>query len=448
MALAIADTGMLFAWNALSDRTSDSALLDQTMVVTTRFIATGHRLTNDDLPMATRAGVPLDTVVLNPAGEVLARSPEQTIAHGVLLELAAAARDERFHWAHVTDAQGDARSTYSTRLDDPGDVLIVSYSETEDDALMTTTMLLVSVLSLVLIATGAVLSYRLAGRALRPVHRIASLARRISERDLHQRVDGGTPADELGELVETFNGMLARLESAFDAMRWFTADASHELRAPIAVMRLELERALDRARTAEEYHEVLQWLRDDVGHLGRIVDQLLVLTRADAGMLRPGLQPLDVADFLQEAAARWAPAAAQKPVSIELDLADPGSIPGDAALLRRVVDNLLDNAIRHAPDGSVVRVVASRARSGLDLEVVDQGPGVAPEFRPRLFSRFGRADGARAGGGGVGAGVGLGLALSAAIARAHGGRLEHVDRAGPGAVFRLHLPDVEVARAI
>ncbi|HYW27094.1 MAG TPA: ATP-binding protein, partial [Terriglobales bacterium] len=282
-------------------------------------------------------------------------------------------------------------------------------------------------------------SFRLAGLALRPVHRLASLARTISERDLHQRVDGGVPDDELGELVRTFNGMLARLETGFEAQRTFTADASHELRAPIAVMRLELERGLSRARAADEYREVLQWVQDDVDHLGRIVEQLLLLTRADAGLLRPALQPVDAEDLLSEAAARWTDTARAKGVAIELDLSAPGPIPADPTLLRRVVYNLLDNAVRHAPAGSVVHLRASRNGGGLDVEVDDQGPGVAPEFRPRLFSRFGRADGARSG---TGAGIGLGLALGAAIARAHGGWLELVDRDGPGAAFKLHLPAV------
>jgi heavy metal sensor kinase len=445
LALAVADAGMIYAWNTLSDRTSDGSLLEQTQVVTTRFVASGHQLTSADLPLATHDGVPLDTVILDPTGQVFVQTAEQAIPMSTLRQLAAAARNERFHWAHVENTSGAERSTYSTRLDAAGDVLTVSYSETEDNDLMTTTILLVSLLSILLIAIGAVLSYRLAGLALRPVHRLAGLARTISERDLHQRVDGGAPDDELGELVTTFNGMLARLETAFEAQRTFTADASHELRAPIAVMRLELERGLSRARAAEEYREVLQWVQDDVDHLGRIVEQLLLLTRADAGLLRPALQPVDAEDLLSEAAARWTDTARAKGVTIELDLSAPGPIPADPTLLRRVVFNLLDNAVRHAPAGSVVHLRASRNGAGLDVEVDDQGPGVAPEFRPRLFSRFGRADGARSG---TGAGIGLGLALGAAIARAHGGWLELVDRDGPGAAFKLHLPAVSVQAVV
>lgn len=444
VALAIADAAMIFAWTSLSDRTSDASLLEQTQVVTTRFVASGHQIAGPDIPLETHDGVPLDTVILAPEGQVLAQTAEQAIPTSTLLALAGAARRDRYHWAHVTNTAGDERSTYSTRLDAAGDVLVVSYSETEDNDLMTTTIVLVALLSIVLIAIGAVLSYRLAGLALGPVHRLAGLARTISEHDLHQRVDGNTQDDELGELVTTFNAMLARLETAFESQRTFTADASHELRAPIAVMRLELERGLGRARSAGEYREVLQWLQDDVDHLGRIVEQLLLMTRADAGLLRPALQPVDAEDLLSEAAARWTDTARARGVSIALDVSALGSISADPTLLRRLVYNLLDNAIRHAPSGSVVRLRAARTGAGLDVEVDDQGPGVAPEFRPRLFSRFGRADGARSG---TGAGIGLGLALGAAISRAHGGWLELVDRAGPGAAFKLHLPEAPVSSA-
>jgi two-component system, OmpR family, sensor kinase len=440
LALAIGGTAMILSWQVLNARETENALIAQTQVVATDFLDQDHQVLNADIPLETDEGVPVDTVLLDRSDRVLAQSPKQPLPAESLRSLAAEARTQRSYWADVTDASGIQRSAHATLLDSAGDVMIASRSLTEDRDALTTTIWLFAAVSVLLILVGGALSYWLAGQALAPVHQIAGLAQTISERDLHQRVDATAPDDELGELVRTFNGMLERLESAFEGMRTFTADASHELRAPIAVMRLELERALGRTRSAPEYREALQWLRDDVDHLGRIVDQLLVLTRADAGMLRPALQPVDVADLLREAAARWARTAREKRVSIELDLSSaPGSIAADAALLRRVVDNLLDNAVRHAPAGSAVRVRASRTRSGLDVEVVDHGPGVTPEFRPRLFSRFGRADGARSG---TGAGIGLGLALSAAIAHAHGGWLEHVDRDGPGAVFKLHLPNV------
>ncbi|HKF78007.1 MAG TPA: ATP-binding protein, partial [Candidatus Dormibacteraeota bacterium] len=414
--------------------------------VTNDFLDRDHQVVSSDIPLESEGGVPVDTVLLDSHDMVLAQSPKQPFGDPMLRDLAAAARGDGAYWTNVTDDSGIPRSVHATRLDDAGNVLLVSRSLTEDRDALTTTELLFGALSVLMIAIGGALSYWLAGQALRPVHTIAGLARTISEHDLHQRVDIRPPEDELGELVTTFNAMLARLESSFDGLRTFTADAAHELRAPIAVMRLELERGLGRARSANEYREVLQWLEDDVDRLGRMVDQLLVLTRADAGLLRPVLRQVDLADLLSEAAARWARAAKARGVTIGLDLSASGSIRADPALLQRVVDNLLDNAIRHAPSGSEVRLRATRTATGMEVDVLDQGPGVNPELRPRLFSRFGRADGARMSGDGAGAGAGLGLALGAAIARAHGGWLELVEQDGPGALFRLHLPDVAPSR--
>jgi len=436
-ALIASGTAIVLSWPVINGRQSDTALIDQSTVIKTDFLQHDRHLASRDIPLESANGVPVDVAILDPDDVVLARTPLQPIQGSLLLSFAAEARAGMARSADVTDGSGIARSVHATRLDTAGDVLVVSRSLTEDqDDLLTTIPILVAI-TILTVTVGVVLSYWLAGRVLRPVHQIAGMARTISDGDLHQRVDAKAPDDELGELATTFNAMLARLESAFEAQRMFTADASHELRSPIAVMRLELDRGLNRPRSAREYRDVLRWLRDDVDHLGRIVDQLLILTRADAGMLRPALRPVDVADLLREAASRWARVAREKRVTIELELSVSGSTPADAALLDRVVDNLLDNAIRHAPPGSGVRLRANRTAAGLNVDVLDHGPGVTPEFRPYLFSRFGRADSAHSAGG-----AGLGLALGAAIARAHCGSLDLVDGSGPGAVFRLHLPNL------
>lgn len=437
VALVAASAVIVLSWPAINGRESDSALVEQSQRIKSDFFDHDHNLASDDLPLESANGTPVDAAIVDAAGTVLAQTPRQPIRGRQLLSLAATARARGNRSADVTDGKGIDRSVYATRLDTEGDVLVVSRSLTEDHDDLQTTIPILAGLLILTVATAGVLSYRLAGSVLQPVQQIAGLARRISERDLHQRVDVPTSDGELGELATTFNAMLGRLEMAFGAQRTFTADASHELRAPITVMRLELERGLSRARSAQEYREVLEWVQADVDHLARITDQLLFLSRADAGLLRAALRPVDVTDLLSEAAARWQRTADAKGVSIELDLRAPGSVTADAELLRRLVDDLLDNAVRHAPPGSAVRVQAGRSRTGLDIEVVDQGPGVALELRPRLFSRFGRAAGARTG---AGTGVGLGLALSATIARAHGGWLELVDRDSPGAAFRLHLP--------
>jgi two-component system, OmpR family, sensor kinase len=269
------------------------------------------------------------------------------------------------------------------------------------------------------------------------VRTIAGTARSISERDLHRRVDVNAPPDELGELVDTFNAMLDRLEAGFQSMGRFTADASHELRAPLALMRSEVEGTLSRARSKDEYRRALESVQGEVEHLSRVADQLLILARADAGALVPAKESVDVADFLHETAARWEPAAEARGARIEVTAPSSGYVEADPALLRRVVDNLVDNAVRHTNAGTAVAVRAYSADGGWNVEVADHGPGIPPEFRDRVFSRFSRPDTARSPEDG---GAGLGLALSEAIARAHGGKLSLEDDAPDGAVFRLYLP--------
>lgn len=441
--LLVTNGAVLVSLSLLTEREVDAALAEQGERVARDFRADGT-VQSGDLSRETLAGVAVDTVVVRSDGSVIARSPNQPFGPGSLAAITDEARTEKVCLEYITDEQGIVRRVYATELRDDGVILIVSRSQTLITRTLISAGVVLGALSLLLLASGSALAYWLADRTLRPVRTIASLAREISEHDLHRRVDVKATDDELGELVETFNAMLARLEAAFDGLRRFTADASHELRSPLALMRSELERGLARTRTAEEYREVLQSALRDVEHLATLVDQLLVLTQSDAGTLRLVRESVDVADFLYESAARWGAAAEEKEVSIEVDAPASGSVLADPALLRRVVDNLLANAIRHAPPFSVIRLRALRNGPGLDLEVADEGPGIPSEFRPRLFKRFARPDAARSRAEG---GAGLGLALSAAIARAHGGQLELVEREGSGSTFRLHLPDAPVVPA-
>jgi signal transduction histidine kinase len=234
------------------------------------------------------------------------------------------------------------------------------------------------------------------------------------------------------------SNLLGRVERSFETQRQFTADASHELRAPLTLMRTEVEVALARDRPAAEYVAALDRVHGELDHLGRVVDHLLLLARADAGRLVPQPVTVDVADFVEESAARWRGPALARGVSIEVDAPASGTLAADPHLLRGVVDNLLDNAVRHSPPGGRIDVSACR-HGGLWLfDVADHGPGVPRAQRARIFERFTRLDPARSRGAG---GAGLGLALSAAVARAHGGTLELVETGGPGARFRLRLPD-------
>ncbi|MHB8718407.1 MAG: sensor histidine kinase [Candidatus Dormibacteria bacterium] len=343
-------------------------------------------------------------------------------------------------------SRGDPQRVYAAPLvgGDQGTsgVLVVSRSVAALQTSQTQALIIAVLLSvLTLVLTGLVARW-LAGRVLRPVRTIASLARGISEKDLHRRVAVGVPADELGELVATFNAMLGRLERDFHSLRRFTADASHELRAPLAIMRGELELSLARARSAGDYQQSQRRLLREVEHLSRVADRLLLLARADAGTLQPERAPVDVDDLLTELVERWRAPAARRRVTLTGDSGDAGTIAADAALLRQVLDNLVDNALRHAPAGSAVTVRATSDAGGVGIDVADHGPGVPAELRPLLFDRFFRGSPARTPGGRPGA-AGLGLAVSWSIARAHGGDLSYIDGEG-GAVFRLWIPQAGV----
>ncbi len=423
---------------------ADDVLRAQAATITSGIeIASGQvRFGGGDLPAETQGGVAVDAAVVSGSG-VLTKTPSQPLQAADLTRIVTAAQAARGAVLFdVTDVHGVPRRVFAEPLavgvSGPAPILVVSRSIAEVRASITALTILLGILGVLVIVTGSLLAYRLAGRVLEPVRRISVMARSISEHDLHRRVDLVVPQDELGQLVATFNDMLARLEDSFESLRRFTADASHELRTPLALMRTELEGALARRRDPAENRRVLLEIQQEVERMSRLVDRLLMLARADAGSLQPAAAPLDVADTLYEAAARWRPEADRKRVSLEVGAPDTGLVEADADLIRRVLDNLIDNAIRHSPDGGSVNLDGEREPGGWRVDVSDSGPGVAADAREILFRRFARPDGARARDGG---GAGLGLALSRAIAEAHGGTLELVDSGGTGAVFRLHLPD-------
>lgn len=296
--------------------------------------------------------------------------------------------------------------------------------------------LLVGVVVVLFVAVVA-LSYALAGRALRPVRLMAATARDISEHDLHRRVELRLPADELGELAATFNDMLARLEVAFYSLQQFTADAAHELRAPLALLQAELEVSLRRARTPHEYATSERVALAEVERLRRLVNRLLILARSDAGALEPSIQRVDVGDLLEETAERWRTIAGAQGVAIDVDLIDEGALDGDPELLRSLLNNLFDNAVRHTPSGGRVGVRAERNHSTWHISVSDTGVGIPPGMRDSIFRRFTRGDPARASETG---GAGLGLALCKVIAETHGGQISVDDTDAGGARFEVTLP--------
>lgn len=277
----------------------------------------------------------------------------------------------------------------------------------------------------------------LAGAALRPVERLREQVAEVSEEDLEGRVDVPGTRDELARLAETMNELLARVRRARTRERGFIADAGHELRTPLAIMRAELELAGRPGRDREELEEAVTVAAEETERLVRLAEDLLLLARSDEASLGLRLQPVDVGGLLHRVQRAAQARAAQRGVEVRVVTAGSVTITADEDRLRQAADNLLDNALRHAPTGSEVELRAAEQESEMVFEVLDRGPGFPVAFLPRAFDRFARADDARTGTTG---GSGLGLAIVASIATAHGGRASAANRPGGGAVVRLVLP--------
>jgi heavy metal sensor kinase len=391
----------------------------------------------DSLPGQTSTGIAVDALLVDANSAVLDRSGHAPPLSVVSSTVHAALATDQPVVTSLTAGGATERVRAQRFASGNGQdvVLVVSRSTTEEDnTLHRTAFLLIGVVGL-LTAVASVLGYVVAGRALRPVRVIAATARDISERDLHRRIVLDLPPDELGELAATFNAMLDRLESGFGVLQRFTADAAHELRAPLAVMLADVDVSLRQPRSTDEYRATIDGIGTEIERLGRLADQLLVLARADAGALVPRFESIDLPDFLEEAVARWRPLIEKRGLRVTTALPDVGTIDADGELIRRVIDNLLDNAAKYTPAGGAISVGATHENGWWRIEVADTGPGIPDAVRDIVFERFSRGDPARARDSG---GAGLGLALCAAIAQAHGGSITLGD--GRGARMTVTLP--------
>jgi two-component system, OmpR family, sensor kinase len=282
--------------------------------------------------------------------------------------------------------------------------------------------------------------YFLARRSLGPVAAMGKQAESIGAANLHERLEVRNANDELGRLARTFNELLDRLDRSFERQRRFISDASHELRTPVSILRGEAEVALSQAsRSPEEYRESLAVLHEEAQRLARIVEDMFTLTRADAGEYR-----LAQGDFyLDELAADCVRAtrALAQAKSIQLVAVAPEEMPmhADEDLLRRMILNLLDNAIKYTPAGGNVSVTCGSVPDGYELSVTDSGPGIPAEMQSRVFERFFRVDRARSRTGADG-GAGLGLSIARWIAEAHLGRIELVRSDATGSKFTVRIP--------
>ena len=266
---------------------------------------------------------------------------------------------------------------------------------------------------------SAALGWVVAGRVLAPLRTMTAATQQISEANLHERLSMQGPRDELRQLADTIDGLLGRLEGAFDAQRRFVANASHELRTPLTTVRALLELILsDPKATVETFRTTCQQVLDESAQQEQLIDSLLALAHGERGVDTP--EPIDLAAIAGEALAAREAEAAARGVQLEVSL-EPALVSGDRRLIERLVSNLVDNALRHNMPGGRARVAVRDLAGEVELEVANTGPVVPAEEVERLLQPFHRLAGDRVG---HGDGLGLGLSIVAAIANAHQAALD------------------------
>ena len=303
-------------------------------------------------------------------------------------------------------------------------------------AIMITTLALGLGVGLPLAALGG---WWLAGRALAPVRAMVEAANHIEAENLAERLPEPRRNDELGQLARTFNQLLDRLQAAFQRERRFTADISHDLRTPLALIKSNIEVALNRPRSTEELRMTLAEVNGQIDRLTGLLDAALMLARADSGQLRQHFVRLDLSELLTDLVETSATyAEEERGQTLTSDIPPRLWVRGDRDYLTRLFLNLLDNAMQYTPAGGCIRVTAAVANEQIVVTVEDSGRGIPPEDVPHVFDRFYRADKARTAG--KTDHVGLGLSIAQVIAHAHGGEITVASVLGQGSRFTVHLP--------
>ena len=305
-------------------------------------------------------------------------------------------------------------------------------------ALLVGTLLIVFPI-IILVSVAA--SYVIAGRAIEPVEMLINEVEAITDgRSLHRRLPSDLGNEELSRLGTTLNAMIARLESSFGALRRFTADASHELKTPLTVLRADVERAMHPNAAGSEAMQALEEALQETTRMADLVDSLLTLARADEGRFDLHREPIPLGPVVRDVYETAVILGEHSGLDVSMSVLEEGVVDGDARRLRQLFLNLITNAIKYTPRGGKVELSLSQRVGGeIALTVRDSGIGISAADLAHVFDRFWRADRARSRGSERG-GFGLGLSISQWIAQAHGGRITVQSRLGRGSVFTVILP--------
>lgn len=293
-----------------------------------------------------------------------------------------------------------------------------------------------ALISLVVLVLGGLGGVALAHRLTAPLARMAEHARRITAERLDERLDARGAGQELEQLGAAFNATLSHLEESFDQLKRFTADASHEIRTPLTAIRTVGEVALQGQRSTEEYREVIGAMLEETDRLGRLVENLLTLARAEAGRAHYHFENLDVRILVDEVVEQLSVLAEERGQVIRVE-GESRMAPVDRLSIRHALVNVIDNAIAYSPENEEITVRIGGDTTGVEISVEDRGPGIPREHLPRLFERFYRVDPGRSRDKG---GTGLGLSLVRLAVEAHGGRVDVDSTEGMGSTFRMRLP--------
>lgn len=289
-----------------------------------------------------------------------------------------------------------------------------------------------------ILAAAAFAGYRMSRGILEPVQNMASRASEITSSRLHERLPINGTGDELDHLAEVFNQTLTRLDESFRQLKQFTSDASHELRTPLAALRSVGEVGLARDGTREDYRELIGSMLEEVNRLTRLVDELLMISRGDAGAIQLRYSTVHVFELAKETVGLLEPLAEEKRQRLVMSGDQEVTIKGDPVFLRQALINILHNAIKYSPAGATTALRVSRDDAeSVTISVQDSGPGIAPEHTARIFDRFYRVDQGRSRAAG---GFGLGLSIAQWAVEAHQGRITVSSRPANGSTFRITLP--------